>query len=867
MTRSAREMLQEGLGFHRAGSLQEASDCYAEILRLDPANAEACFYMASVSLQQGRFDDAIKSAQRAIALDPGFARAHGLLGRIFLRLGHAPEALASLDRAISIAPDLAELYGARGDLLLELNRAADAVADYERAVALQPNSIADWLNYGAALASLSRHEEAIGCYDRLLALKPDHAEGYFNRAISLAKLGRDEDALRSCDKALEIRPDYLDALNNRGNILSALGRLEEAAACFEAVLAQKPDSAQALNNLGNVQQKLRQYEQALQSYGRALAVRHDFAEALSNQGNTLQRLRRYEEAIAKYDDALTLQPENAEIHLNRGVALGKLKRFDASLACFEQAIRLRPEYAAAYSNRGLTLHELRRYDEALADYDRAIAIEPENTEVLFNRGSTLCMQKQYEAAMGCFERVLTLAPDHPHAVGAAADCALHICDWDRHERFGRRLRDCVGDNHSIISPFLLLGYFDDAGLQLRCTQKYLRHELQPAHSVRAAKRRVGPREKCRVAYLSADFRDHPVSHLAAELFEAHDRSHFEIIGVSIGPNDGSQIRKRLLGAFDQFHDVFLDTDQNIAKLLEDSQIDIVVNLTGLTDGGRPGILVDHPVPVQVSYLGYSATMGAPFMDYIIADPRVLPMDQQQYYSEKIVHLPNCFLVNDRKRRISSETPTRAEAGLPPEGFVFCAFNNNWKFVPEVFEVWMRLLGAVEGSVLWLSGTNSSAVRNMRDKASACGINPERIVFAARLVDSADHLARHRLADVFLDTLPYNAHATASDALWAGLPVVTCCGQSFAARVATSLLDAVGLPELITVNLVDYEQLALRLARDPQMLSGVKCKLTKNRDTHPLFDSARFTRDIEAAYKTMWGAARRGEAPRAFCVAA
>ena len=371
-------------------------------------------------------------------------------------------------------------------------------------------------------------------------------------------------------------------------------------------------------------------------------------------------------------------------------------------------------------------------------------------------------------------------------------------------------------------------------------------------------------DKVRVAYLSADFRRHAVAHQIAELFERHDRSRFEIIGVSFGVDDKSEMRKRLIAAFDQFYDVRRKSDEEVAKLIHDLQVDIAIDLMGYTKDSRPGIFAYRPAPIQASYFGFSGTMGAEFIDYIIADKTVAPFEHQPFYTEKIVHLPDCYLVNDTKRNIAQRTPTRQEAGLPEKGFIFCCFNNNWKITPDVFGVWMRLLHSIDGSVLWLLGDNESAQRNLGKEARGRGIDPTRLVFASRL-PLDEHMARHRLADLFLDTLPYNAHTTASDALWAGLPVLTCEGTAFAGRVAASLLYAVGLPELVTHSLEDYEALALRLAEDPSLLQGYRNRLATNRLTHPLFDTDRFRRHIEAAYMTMWELWQRGEQPRSFSV--
>jgi predicted O-linked N-acetylglucosamine transferase (SPINDLY family) len=368
----------------------------------------------------------------------------------------------------------------------------------------------------------------------------------------------------------------------------------------------------------------------------------------------------------------------------------------------------------------------------------------------------------------------------------------------------------------------------------------------------------------RIAYLSADFYLHATAYLTAGLFELHDRSRFEVLGVSFGPDDASDMRARLVKSFDRFCDVTARSDEEAARLLASLQVDIAVDLKGYTQDARTGILAYRPAPIQICYLGYPGTMGASFMDYVIADATVLPFDQQSFYTEKIIHLPDCYQVNDSRRAIAERTPSRPEAGLPGQGFVFCCFNNNYKITAPIFEVWMRLLSAVPGSVLWLLSDNTSAHNSLRRQAAARGIDAARLVFADRLpIDR--HLARQRLADLFLDTLPYNAHTTASDALWAGLPMLTCRGEAFAGRVAASLLNAAGLPELVTGSLQEYEAMALKLATDASLLGSIRRKLAQNRPNCPLFDTDRFRRHLEAAYLTAWGIYQRGEPPGSFSI--
>ena len=612
-------------------------------------------------------------------------------------------------------------------------------------------------------------------------------------------------------------------------MLSELGRLDEALAALERAVKANPDAADAHNNRGHVLQRLGRNEDALECFERALALHPNYVEALNNRGNALQGLRRLAEALSCYERALALRPGYAEAHYNRGSALKQFGRHDDALAAFDKALALRPGYAEALFSRADVLSELKRYGEAIAGYENAIAAWP----------------------------------DHPHALSGLADAALAICDWTRTETIAARLTAGLAGGTTVANPFALIRLTDDPALHLQGARAFICDRIK---TPRPALRDDGKwtHDRIRLAYLSADYHSHATAYLIAELIELHDRARFEIIGVSFGPDDGSDIRKRLAAGFDRFLDVRARSDREIAALMTALKIDIAVDLKGYTRDSRPDILSFRPAPIQAHWLGYPGTLGADFIDYIIADETVAPFEHASFYTEKIVRLPGCYQVNDRKRAIAEHTPSRTEAGLPDAGFVFCCFNNSFKIMPPMFDVWMRLLQNAPGSVLWLLQDNAGAETNLRNEVHARSVDPARLIFAGRR-QLADHLARHRLADLFLDTLPYNAHTTASDALWAGLPILTCHGDAFAGRVAASLLKAVGLPELVTNSLADYEGLALRLATDAAMLKGIRDKLARNRDTHPLFDTDGFRRVIEAAYVRMWETWQRGEPAQAFRV--
>jgi predicted O-linked N-acetylglucosamine transferase (SPINDLY family) len=505
---------------------------------------------------------------------------------------------------------------------------------------------------------------------------------------------------------------------------------------------------------------------------------------------------------------------------------------------------LAPNHVNALTNRAIALFDLRQLDQALAAADTALAVQADFAEALLIKAHVLRDLNRPAQAQACFERILAAVPDHRLALNGLAQMRAVLCDWDGMAALLPRLTSDIMANRALIQPFVMMGYTEDAALLRRCAENYV-HHVAPRRPSLSGGKPYG-HDRIRLAYLSADFHSHATAQLMAELFERHDRSRFEVSAFAFGPDDNSAMRRRLMAAFDTFEDVRGLSDLEVAKLLRSHEIDIAVDLNGHTHEARPGIFSHHPAPVQVNYLVYPGTTGASFMDIVLADRIVLPLDQQPHFSEKIVHLPGCYQANDATR-IVPPPPSRSEAGLPPEAFVFCCFNNSWKIAAPAFDIWMRLLQQVPDSVLWL--LESPAAGNLRAHAERRGVDPARLVFAPKTAPDA-HLARHRLAHLFLDTLPYNAHTTCSDALWAGLPVVTCYGKAFHGRVAASLLKAIDLPELVTTGPEDYEALALELAKNPALLKVTREKLIRNRATTALYDSESFRKGIEAAYEAM-----------------
>jgi protein O-GlcNAc transferase len=711
-----------------------------------------------------------------------------------------------------------------GLLYLQSGQTNAAIESIRKALKINPNHAVAHSNISNAFRVLNRHSEALASCDRALELAPDYAEAHNNRGNALRSLNRHAEALESYDSALRYNPDYTEALFNRGAVLILLNRHAEALTAYDQLLRLHPGAVEALNGRGNALQGLSKHAEALSSFDRALELKPDYAEAWNNRGNTLLGLRRYEEALASYD----------------------------------RALHFKPDYTDAWHNRGNALLDCGRHEEALASYDHVLRLKPDHAKTWESRGNALVSFNRHEEAAKSFAQLIRVAPDSEYAIGRLVHSQLHCSDWTGYADNARKLVDAVSAGNRSDAPFSFLSVSQSAALQLQCAGIFVEDKYPPSSAPLWTGRRYD-HDRIRVAYLSADFHNHATAYLMAGLFEAHNKERFETTAISFGPDTGDDMRERLKSAFDHFIDVRERSDRDVAMLLQEREIDIAVDLKGFTAYGRTGILAHRAAPIQVNYLGYPGTLGADYIDYIIADQHVIPPSHQVYYKEKVVYLPHSYQVNDSGRGIANRAPSRSEARLPEQGFVFCCFNNSFKITPDIFDIWMRLLQEISDSVLWLLETSSTASNNLRREAVRRGISAERLIFAPKM-KLDEHLARHALADLFLDTLPYNAHTTASDALWAGLPILTCMGNAFAGRVATSLLQAVGLPELITGDLAEYEATALKLATTPALLADVRARLSRNRTNYPLFDTNRFCRHMEAAYIGMWERYQRGEAP-------
>ena len=647
--------------------------------------------------------------------------------------------------------------------------------------------------------------------------------------MALFQRGAFAEAIAEADTLLGDWPRSFMLWSILGASCGQSGEPERAIAAFEQAGAIRPQSAEAAYNLAMVLAGAGRLEQAVASYTRALALRPDYAEAHNNLGNVQNRLGQLDAAAASYRRSLALNPANAEAHRNLGALLNRQGKLDEADEAYRRALALKPDLSAAWCNLGIVLDAQGKLVEALDAYQRALALRPD--------------------------------------FGEAEAHVLHqlqqVCDWRAFDMVPATCATLL-TQASAPAPFNLLSLVDDAALHLAFSRKWARQHFTEAPLPGLPAKPAARPERLRIGYFSADFHDHATLHLMSGLLREHDKTRFEIYAYSYGRRPAGVMGDRARGDVDRFFDVADLSSRAIADLARSHALAIAIDLKGYTAEGRSELFQFRPAPIQISYLGYPGTLGADCMDYIIADPVVIPPDQRQFYSERVIYLPHCYQPNDNTRAIGTQQTSRADHGLPAQGFVFCCFNNSYKLSPREFAIWMRLLGRIEGSVLWLLKANPWCRDNLRREAAARGIDPARLVFADR-VPQPDHLARHRHADLFLDTFNYNAHTTASDALWAGLPVVTRAGGQFAARVSASLLTAVGLPELITETDADYEALAFALANDPARLGEIRMRLAANRLARPLFDTLRYTRTYEARLDQAHDIYLSNQAPRDFGV--
>jgi predicted O-linked N-acetylglucosamine transferase (SPINDLY family) len=747
---------------------------------------------------------------------------------------------------------------ARAQLLQQQGQPASARSIYQEILDAEPDHFDALIAMGVLAGQSQELQQALRYFERATEVDPKHSGAQCNLGVTLRLLHRPEAALARFDQALALEPNSAIARYSLAETYNDLGRTREALANYDEAIAINPAFAHALYRRGVVLQQHARMDDAIASYERAIGIRPDHLESHVNKALALLSLGRRVEALGSCEHAIALKPDQARAHLLRGNILRALHRIEAAVTSYEQAISINPEDAQAHCNRGAALLLLHKIEQALPSFDRAIAIKPDYAEAHFHRGYSLRMLNRFDSAAAAFKTVARLEPNFEFLPGTRLEASMHVCDWSEFDDLVGQITTGIENDAHVSHPLIFMALTDSARLQQRAARTWARFACPADESLGAISRRVRPR-RLTVGYFSGDFHEHPISRLLAELIEIHDRSRFEVIAFSFGPKTLDEWQQRLASAFDKFIDVQQKSNPEIASLARSLNVDIAVDLSGYAFGNRAGIFALRAAPVQVSYLGYLGTTGANHIDYIVADRTVVTPETESHYSEKIIYLPGSHQVNDRKRRIADKVFSRKELGLPSAGFVFCCFNTSYKISPRTFAGWMRILTAVPGSVLFVYAGDENSATNLRAQAVRHDVDPLRLVFGGRL-PPAEYLARYRAADLFLDTFPYNAGTTASDALWAGLPVLTLTGEAFASRIAASLLMAIGIPELITTEQQEYEQVAIELALNPRRLIDIRAKIQHNRLTSPLFDTPRFARNLEAAYTAIHDRYHAGSPP-------
>lgn len=731
---------------------------------------------------------------------------------------------------------------------LKKGNLAEAQKTLMKALAQHPNDFDVLLNLGLVHAHTGKLAEAKQFFLKASSANPNEAEPHYNLGIIYSL---EKNLLGSIDQyqqAIKLNPRHIEALTNLSDLFNQLERYEEALDAANQAVQLNSSYPETWLNQGKAFGGLQDSSSALNAYQKVLEIQPLHSEGLFCLAYTLDELQDYEGALKHYDLYLQHYSKNPGVLTNKGSTLNKLGRHQEALEALEESIKLNPLIFMSWLNAGTALHNLKQFDKALVHYDQALSLMPIHADGLRNKGNTLIEMKRYEDALGVYQHLLSAHPNTEDAKAQIFHLKMRLCDWSDYEAHYQNLyQACVLANDTC-SPFISLGIYNDDGIQKTIAQKWVR-KIFPKSLLSQIPKKITANQKIRVGYYSPDFKNHPVSFLIAELIELHDRNRFEVIAFSFGADNSNTMQDRLSGSFDQFINVQDKSEIEIASLSREMGIDIAIDLCGHTHENRFGIFCHRAAPIQVSYVGHPGTMGAECIDYIIADPVLIPLEKSANYSEKLIHLPHSFQINDRKREIAKQVLNRADFDLPQDGIVYCCFNNNFKITPDIFNCWMEILKGVDRSVIWLLEDTPAVSANLRKEATKAGIDPKRIIFAGRIAPAL-YLARYQLADIFLDTCPFNGGATASDALWAGLPIITKLGEAYSGRMAASLLHAIGLPELVTHTNADYITLAQDLGLDQAKLADIKAKLASNRLSTPLFNTPLNTKYIEAAFEKM-----------------
>ena len=855
-------LLQQAFNLHQRGELDRAQELYRQAAESGPLDHRAFHMWGVLRSQRGDHVKAIELIAKALRIAPNDFGAHSNHGLALAGAQRYDDAIASYDRAIAIKPDFYQAHYSRGIALANLKRFGEAISSFRAALKLQPRNAPILYGLGLSLEATGQFEAAIAHYDRALELDPRLVDGWDTRGNALHALKRDDEALASYDKALSFNPRSPRTHYNRGIALAAMKRHEEAIASYDHALGADPKLSVAWTNRGSSLTALRRLPEAIESFDAALAIAEGDVIALTGKAAAFHYMGDYHHSLSICAQALARQPKATHALLVKAQNLYGMAQNAQALAAFDAVLAIQADDADAWNGRGAVLHTMGRYDDALASFERALIARPDFPDALNSHAHLMKIHRgDYGIALAELKRSLVLDPAQPFIPGEVLQLKMQAGDWSGFAEEKSRLDEGVGAGLPIVRPFIYQAVSDNPADLQKCARifsdRLFANRGESVFEVRSHK-------KIRLGYVSGEFKEHATADLMAGLYECHDRDKFEVIAIdNTGPHV-SPMRGRLEAAFDKMLDISQLDDEASSQLIRSHEIDILIDLNGYFGAPRTALFAQRSAPIQVNYLGFPGTLGAAFMDYIIADRIVIPERDKPFYDEKVVWLPHSYQANDGRRAVSALPPTRADAGLPEGAFIFCSFNQSYKLTPDTFSSWMRILKATPGSVLWLLDGLAPFAGNLRCAAEQLGVSGHRILFAP-FVPAEKHRERLACADLFLDSLPCNAHTTASDALWAGLPLLTRRGSSFSGRVAASLLQAIGLPELITETSEQFESLAIRLAQDPDELNALRTKLRANRLNAPLFNTDMFRTQIEAAYTRMWDRFTNGLPPDHFAV--
>ena len=846
------------LDLFSSGKILEAVDSINTTLNNYPEEPILFNILGACYAELGDSSKAIKNYESAIGLDKNYAKAYYNLAGTLHETKQYDEAIEAYKKAINIEPENKEALNNLGNTLRELQKPQEAIEFFQRAIDINPNYTESL--YGLALSNqdLGLSDEAIKIYEKVLILKPNFYELHNNIAIIFQNLDRIDSAIHHLNEAILINPNFTEAHHNLGSVFREQGEFSKAYNCFELALNIDPSYFEAYRSLGNLQMEMGELESSINSYKKVLEIKPDYIEVLNNLGSVYKDISDFDASLDAFEKALDINPNYLEVLNNLGLTFIELGRYDEAIETYERAIDINPNYSYSFNNLGITLNRIHKYEQAENCFIQAIRINPNYFDANLNYGNLLFQMDRYAEAIHYYEISLGIRPSESlYIFGDIFHANMQICNWEDWSKNTSLLKNKISNEKKVIGPFALTALVDNPMLIRKATEKYIKDKY-PKSKFLPNITNHPKHKKIRIGYFSADFREHPVSALTVELYERHSREEFEVYAFSFGPDTNDPVNLRIKSGVDYFYDIRSMHDKDAVSLVRSFEIDIAVDLGGFTQDARTEIFAHSVAPIQLSYIGYLGTMGAEYYDYLIADSIIIPEESQKNYTEKIVYLPT-YQVNDSSQYDSVSSLARKDYGLPEEGFVFCCFNKTYKYNPKCFDAWARILKKVKNSVLLIYADEVLAKANLKNEISQRGIDPDRLIFGKHL-SKPEYLGRYKVADLFLDTNPYNAGATSSDALRMGLPVLTYPGKSFSSRMGSSLLNAVNMPELVASSEKEYELMAIELANNPIKLKTIKDKLLKNLSEADLYNSNQFTKNIESAFKLMYDRYHKGIDP-------